>query len=499
MPPTSGDQLDLRQTLQFLPVELLRSVRQSTETRAMCFFLSSNVLGSHFEYLPSLFSQSSMDEHLSAIIYAVGLASFANEYKSQDVFKQARKQYIYALQLTNTALRSTTEAIKDSTLLAVMLLSLYETITSTTQKPLTSWTNHIKGATVLVTLRGRQQLRSSLGLQMFKQMTDNIIVSCIQREVYVPTEIIDLRKYAFQNIVGSSPPWRFSDVTVRFAGFCASIKDGSLSDVDTIIAAALKIDSEMIEWKTTLPSTWGYETIFMDKEPVLVYEGHYHLYGNHRISQMWNSLRMARIFLSRIISGQILQRISSIPIGKFSSDYTTLLQLSASTVSKMSSEICASVPQFIECPAPFLVATLELRSPAYSWLLSKERQFDGQTPPIGAAGGYFLLWPLFMAGGLPESPDSLRLWIVNRLKYIGTSMRIPQAILAAEILERKEDIEDWYALVFGMIEFISLTLIAGSICATYFEMRILIGSISKSMVAILFSMVMYDIQLPKCD
>ncbi|MCJ1420959.1 hypothetical protein MMC32_007319 [Xylographa parallela] len=394
-----------------------------------------------------------MDEHLSAIIYAVGLASFANEYQSHDVFEQARRQYVYALQLTNTALRSSTEATKDSTLLAVMLLSLYETITSTTQKPLTSWTDHIKGATVLVTLRGRQQLRSSLGLQMFKQMTDNIIVSCIQREVNVPTEITDLRSYAFKNIVGTSPPWRFSDITVRFASFCASVKDGSLSDVDAIIAAAMKIDSDMIEWTTSLPSTWEYETIFMDTEPVLVYDGHYHLYGNHRISQMWNSLRMGRIFLSRIISGQILQRISSMPIGQFSSDYTTLLQLSASTISKMSSEICASVPQYTECPATFLVKPSELRSSAYSWMLSKERQpseSDGQTPPIGAAGGYFLLWPLFIAGGLPDSPDSLRLWIINRLKYIGKSMRIPQAILAAEILERKEDIQDWYASVFGM-------------------------------------------------
>ncbi|MCJ1291269.1 hypothetical protein MMC34_002812 [Xylographa carneopallida] len=391
-----------------------------------------------------------MDEHLSAIVYAVGLASFANEYKSQDVLKQARRQYVYALQLTNAALKSTAEATKDSTLLAVMLLSLYETITSTTQTPLTSWTDHIKGATVLVTLRGRQQLRSSLGLQMFKQMTDNIIVSCIQREVYVPTEITDLRSYAFKNIVRSSPAWRFSDVTVRFASLCASVKDGSLSDVDAIIAAAMKIDSEMIEWTTSLPSTWEYETIFMDTDPVLVYDGHYHLYGNHRISQMWNSLRMGRIFLSRIISGQILQRISSVPVGQFSSDYTTLLLLSASTISQMSSEICASVPQFTECPAPFFVESSELRSPAYSWLLPKQGQsgeLDGHAPPIGAASGYFLLWPLFIAGSLPESPDSLRLWIVNRLKFIGSSMRISQAILAAEILERREDIEDWYVFV----------------------------------------------------
>ncbi|MCJ1282396.1 hypothetical protein MMC26_001719, partial [Xylographa opegraphella] len=65
--------------------------------------------------------------------------------------------------------------------------------------------------------------------------------------------------YAFKNIVGSSPAWRFSDVTVRFAGLRASIKDGSLSDVGAFIAAAMKIDSDMIDWTTTLPSTWEYE------------------------------------------------------------------------------------------------------------------------------------------------------------------------------------------------------------------------------------------------
>lgn len=430
-----ADSLEKVQPQQALALIIPCSIMQSIEAQATCFFLYSYVLGSHFEYLPSLYSQSSINEQLSAGIYAVGLATLSNEFNSSDILKKARKWYTRTLHLTNKALSSSHGVTEDSTLVAVMLLSLYETTTCKSQLPITAWMDHINGATELVRLRGRQQLRTPLGIQLFTQMTDNIIVSCVQREVSVPSDIIALRAHAANFIDGSGPAWRFSDIIVRYTSFRAGIKDGNLSDADAIIACAMRTDSDLNSWSKTLPLQWKYETIFTDTDKELVYEGYYHVYHDHRIAQMLNSFRMTRILLHQLINDRVVRRISSSRPSHIPPDYTALAQLSVETMVKMSSEVCASVPQFTACAPSFLSRTFRSQvSPSpfssISSLTSPEHKLTSQPKaqapylaqnsyafPI--AGGYFLLWPLFLVASLPISHNSLRLWVINRLSFIG--------------------------------------------------------------------------------
>ena len=367
-----------------------------------------------------------MDIQLSASIHAASLASFSNEFNSGDVLRQSREQYGRALRLTNSALGSPKEATKDSTLIAVMLLGLYEILTCTNQSSSTSWMDHINGATVLLRLRGRQQLKTKLGLRMFKQVIVSIIASCIQHEVPIPAHIITLQGYAMESL-GDNPAWRFLDTTMRFANLRASIKDGSLIDRDEIIDAAMKVDDDLVKWCETTPLQWRYETLFTDADPALVYEGYYHLYQDHHKAHVWNSVRMSRICLCQIIVGQIL-RYDSPPGSPILPDHTALIQLSANTVARMASEICASVPQFTEQP------------------VSSSTQEAGLGSSDNVAGGYFLLWPLFIVGTLPDLPDSLHQWVIERLLFIGHSKKIPQAIHVAEMLGRKEGFENWYVL-----------------------------------------------------
>jgi len=290
-------------------------------------------------------------------------------------------------------------------------------------------------------------------------MTDNIFVSCVQREVSVPSDIIALRAHAANLVDGSCPAWRFSDIVVRYTSFRAAIKNGNLSDPDSIIACAMKIDSDLSVWSKTLPLQWKYETIFTDTDPEVVCEGYYHVYHDHRIAQILNSFRMNRILLHQLINDRFVQRMSSSRPSLTSPDYTALAQLSLETMLKMSSDICASVPQFTACAPSSLSQTSNLQaspSPSSTSLsvTSPERRATSQpgaqnpylaqhSDPFRVAGGYFLLWPLFMVGSLALSPNSLRLWVINRLYFIGSSMKIPQALLVARILEGKESVDSW--------------------------------------------------------
>lgn len=54
-------------------------------------------------------------------ITATGLAGFANTMKSAEIMRLARREYAIALKLINKALGSPEDALKDSTLLAVLI------------------------------------------------------------------------------------------------------------------------------------------------------------------------------------------------------------------------------------------------------------------------------------------------------------------------------------------------------------------------------------------
>ncbi len=74
----------------------------------------------------------SLDDTLVAGITATGLAGFANTMKSAEIMLLAR-EYAIALKLINKALGSPEDALKNSTLLAVLILAIFETTAGSKQ------------------------------------------------------------------------------------------------------------------------------------------------------------------------------------------------------------------------------------------------------------------------------------------------------------------------------------------------------------------------------
>jgi hypothetical protein len=73
---------------------------------------------------------------------AVGMAGYAHLVHAPSLMKNARYQYLLALQSTNAALRDPIEVKKDATLLATMILGLFETITGVGPRSLDDWAEH---------------------------------------------------------------------------------------------------------------------------------------------------------------------------------------------------------------------------------------------------------------------------------------------------------------------------------------------------------------------
>jgi hypothetical protein len=181
------------------------TIHPSLEERGINYFFGNSVsdkIGGSFYYLNSVVRHG-IDDVLKACVVSTGLAALSNASKSPQLMGHARKEYSLALRHMNAALASPTDAIKDSTLIGIMILAFYESTAGAWMLTLRAWTHHINGAATLVRLRGRSQFRTHVGRGIFLQATTHILISCMQREICIPPQIIELRNEAFSKIIMS--------------------------------------------------------------------------------------------------------------------------------------------------------------------------------------------------------------------------------------------------------------------------------------------------------
>jgi hypothetical protein len=104
-------------------------------------------------------------------------SGYSNAVQSPEILTRARKSYVKALRLTNQALQNPADAKKDNTLFAVITLGMFETVTGCCEYSFLTWVKHIDGASILIKLRGLEQLNSEQGQHMLVQVIKDAICS----------------------------------------------------------------------------------------------------------------------------------------------------------------------------------------------------------------------------------------------------------------------------------------------------------------------------------
>lgn len=399
------------------------SMSPTLEERARCFFAANSVMwGPTFDFVDSFHTQIKGDEHLLASINAVGLASFSHSVHAPELMVRASRDYVLALRLTNIALRSPTEAKKDSTLFAVMVLSVFETIAGTSNPSLVAWIEHINGAAALIKLRGREQFKTAAGRRLFQQVTSNLMVSCIIRTKPMPAHMIELRKAAAHILDTSHPAWVLSSIVVDFTLFHAAIETSSLPGSPAeIMQQALELDQRFIDLFEHPPDAWAYDTVYTDDDPHLIWKGSYHIYKDTFAAQLWNAMRTCRIMLHEIIFNQL--RLSA-------SAPTPLLSQSASVAQSN-----ASVQISLEMQADILASiSYDKTEPA--------GRGSEEKPPMQSMGS-FIRWPLYLVAVMDLSTDEIREWVVRRLQLIAEIEGVQQANIMASHLVNKDALQPW--------------------------------------------------------
>lgn len=470
--------------VQKKPTPPPRSLSTNYKDMSIEFFITHHVilptaqskgyLDCTLRLLDSHDNKSSMSP-LTSAVRAVGLATYANIVRSPDLLQGAMMDYTNALRLTNMSLSKPTEATKETVLLSVILLGLFENITCTGNKNLIYWNNHVKGSLQLLYLRGKRQFDTPDGVQMWHLLTANIISSCIQRECRVPESLRKLRQYVTGTIDTTSFHWRLVEIMIRFANLNADAEHSKLSGLNLIDTAAA-IDEQFVA-HFTKPNLLGhmdfYNITAADAPTELVYENVYSIYRDWTLASMWNHMRIARMYIQQIMLCEIDRVLSS---GrnlaeekrcKLQEDLTRI----AATVKQLALDVCASVPQLAgyestlgSPPPPELGARSHqthsapmyseavYRSPVHEQppnlpddpysSLNDQAKIEAESFILNprnpnSTASMSLLWPLYQVGCMKFVPAKMKSWAINRLDYVGRKSGLGQALTIANALRAR--------------------------------------------------------------
>jgi hypothetical protein len=247
---------------------------------------------------------------------AVGLAGYAHLVHAPSLMKNARYQYLLALQSTNAALRDPTEVKKDTTLLATVILGLFETITGVGRHSLDDWAEHsmyikspslppevlfpnspgvnfplwensmlirhaARGASALIKLRGPNQIKSNIGRRMLVNVNAHLLLICLSDGVGLPDHMVEYNEAAIKLVETPDPSLVVQNIMMRLCQFRAEVFKGSLSDPQEILTKALDLDGILLKIATDIPLRWEYDTVFTDDDLDIVYNGCYHIYYDY--------------------------------------------------------------------------------------------------------------------------------------------------------------------------------------------------------------------------
>lgn len=414
-----------------------QSLSLSIDLQARDAFFASYVATKCWDFLKPYYQPTDSPEHLTKAIEAVSLAYLWHQVYSDAALATARERYILALRMTNKILKSPKEQTKNTTLMASLLLDLFEKITDTETRN-NSWTSHVNGALALVRLRGLDQFQDDSDFNMLVRLYRHYIVGCVASDSPVPDNLNAIEAYIGKRLSVKDPMLRLSNLMVQYANLRSKVRKDILSN-DECIELSMELDGQIQALDRELPVYWQYSTISLEQKSERAFDLHFHSYPNPRRCQARNVCRIMRI----ILNASLIQPVSVPPT---SHRDLALTGFALDNIETLAGEICACVPQYMDCDG-----AARHRLPA-----SKKSDFgvDHILPrghshtPNHQLDCYTLIFPLYVAARSKAVPD-MKPWVIKNLHYMSTHFHVRNAELVARILEQETDVDPWeiYAML----------------------------------------------------
>ncbi|KAI9147869.1 Transcription factor dbaG [Paramyrothecium foliicola] len=415
------------------------SIQLPLDQHASCHFVSNFVLvprqGSprgYMDFLPQLLKTEGSVKHFKYAFDACALASLNNRVGSgADFAADALGNYTKALAATHEALRSPELAQRDSTLAAVLLLGLFENMTAR-QLGTMSWGSHIEGAVQLVKARGRNQVKTKVGLQLFVAVRTQMIIQTITSgkppamgaDWWVSDgSILDVHGATSQRL-----SLRMSELRAEINRMMATVSR-TPDNIELMLDAIRKcqmLDQECVNWFKKLPDEYHPRTVTWedyvpngDYTKAEVYPGRVDVYQDLMVVSISNMTRCARLLLASLIVRCAAWVCSPV-------DYRTTPEYAtaAKTCVDMITDIVASVPFQL------------------GWFSSRQHLLEraglstfvcGKDDALKGLPGYLLTYPLTCIANQDYTTDSQRAWTKGRLLFIANQLGVRYANMLTEL------------------------------------------------------------------
>lgn len=394
-----------------------RGPSPSTNEVGVNYFLYHFVIGGlspargYLNYVPTVYSADGEHPTLVASMAAVGLAAMANSTQQPELFKQARTKYWEAIDKVNTALDSPVESVKDSTLMSVISLGLFERVEN-----FETWFRHVKGAAALVVSRGRSQFSSPAAVPMFNQVRADMSAACIHTLEPFPRDMLGLQEEASKQADTSSGFWLLGVMATRCVNLLSDVSATAINDAVTL--------AHFMEEATMLQRDFQYVLgIFSKQEPYttirdcsgdpdLIYNARYDLYKTSWAIRLWNNSRVLQAVVCEITCHLLTKALITALPPDCRTQIEMTLQETFQILMTLGDDILATVPQSLG----FVSSETEPHTSTDS------------SANASVSGGHMIVWCLYTVGKSPVTRSWTRKWIMRRLQDIGQNAGIPMAL-----------------------------------------------------------------------
>jgi hypothetical protein len=369
----------------------------------------------YFDGLESLLNSARPSSELVSAVQIVADASAASKAGSLD-FPSSSKQYSDTLAAFQKTLDNPEKCNADEAHMTAVLLGLYEMIVAVEPYPAAHGT-HLSGVSAILCTRKQPfEVLKLAGSSLF--------------ELFNP--LVPARPASIGQIPGllspypgseTDPPMKSLDVLLIKSRPILEralhiLLDPRATKVElrTLKQDASLLNKEFSLWPLCQPKEWMPQKLGVMRETehlgddnlyrMLFWPGNVDSYFDLYVASVWNVYRKGRLKLLDVI-----YRSSE----RLSPSKSTHQKLRAE-IEELVDHLCASVPFHLLADLPSALNT--------------PRDMNN---PGKALGGLLLMYPMYIASSLPMVLLKQRIWIRERLRWIGKHMGIRQAIMLADV------------------------------------------------------------------
>ncbi|RDW60243.1 hypothetical protein BP5796_11849 [Coleophoma crateriformis] len=317
-------------------------------------------------YLSLMWRQSRRESAICQAILATSYNSFAKARRNHAASRTSRLMYAQAISIIQKSLLDPVGSCSDETLLAIMVLGIYELTNwhpyekekedSNRQHQVsqhkTQCICHMDGATVVLKKRRQHGPLNECSLGLDKLVRRQILKVKLHRGTGIPVWLKDGASFGETGFSLVLDRWtvRISQIQQETQRLTPTMNLSILnaeyfatSELKDLLEQAMILDDEMCLWATRLTPEWSYQTYTTGCEsfPASSYNGVMHAYSSLGHAVIWNRYRTMRITLNATVI-TLLRQLKTDDEHEIQSS----VEFAINSIRDLVSDICASIPYF---------------------------------------------------------------------------------------------------------------------------------------------------------